>query len=60
MFKKSIDTNNLKDAIGLAIECRREDVITKILEIDLTKNPNNNELLQYLFQVSVDIIKNRK
>ena len=49
MFTKCLDSKTLRQVIGIAIECRRFDVV----ETAIAQSPNTNDTLAYCMHVSL-------
>lgn len=69
ILQKCLSEKQYKYALGIAIEARLLDKIEQVLALDRNdslnnnnsnNNNNNNELLNYLFDISMNVITKRK
>lgn len=62
LFDQSFRQNNFKQIIGIAIESRRLDKIEELLQADAKSNQSNsnNDLLNYIYDISMNVLTNLK
>lgn len=53
MIQKSINKGDYKQVLGIAIECKRVDLIKKVLNLE-----NQKDLVNYIFDIAINYVLN--